>query len=173
MLLSRGSLNLDNDAIVTKCYEFLAKHTLVDTDEKYGQLNGKLSSVLMVRYLEKNNLKHLMPHHWTELKPLVDIIKEQSNSENIESSWFNILPPTTSITAHSHTLSKSRGTKYGSFVYYPKVIKDSSHIELLINDKWVSVCVDTGTWISFDLDCLHRVPTNNTKQHRISIAFNV
>jgi hypothetical protein len=173
MLLNRGNLNLDNDAIITKCYEFLNEHTLVDTNENYGQLNGKLSSVLMARYLEKNKLRHLMPHHWPELKSLVDIIKEQSNSEDVESSWFNILPHATSITAHAHILSKTRGAKYGSFVYYPKVINDDSYIELLINDKWVSVWVSTGTWISFDLDCLHRVPTNNTEHHRISIAFNV
>ncbi len=171
--LARGHVDLDNDAIITKCYDFLKTHTLEDLEGIYGKLDGKLSTVIMAIYLINNNLMHLMPHNWLELLPLVDVIKKQANNKNVERSWFNILPSDTYLGAHSHTHNKKSGATYGSFVYYPKVVEDDSQIELLLNGEWTTITVQTGDWICFGLDCVHRVPKNKTDHHRISIVFNV
>jgi hypothetical protein len=171
--LARGHVDLDNDAIIAKCYDFLQNHTLTDVEGVYGKLDGRLSTVIMAIYLNKNNLSHLMPHNWIELTPLVDAIKEQSKCNHIERSWFNVLPSDTDLGAHSHIHSKNNGATYGSFVYYPKVVEDDSQIELLLNGEWTTITVQTGDWICFGLDCVHRVPKNKTDHHRISIVFNV
>ena len=173
MFLGRGHLDLNNTAIIKKCYDFLENHTLNDIDSKYGKLNGRLSTIVMAIYLSKNNLKHLMPHNWPELALLVEAIKKQSNLEIIERSWFNILPSDTDLGEHSHINSKNNGASYGSFVYYPKVAEGDSQIELLLNGEWIPITVQTGDWICFGLDCVHRVPKNNMNHHRISIVFNI
>ena len=56
ILLHRGNVELDNDTIISKCYDFLQNHTLTDKDGEYGKLDGKLSTVIMATYLTKNNL---------------------------------------------------------------------------------------------------------------------
>ena len=171
--LGRGHLDLDNTAIIKQCYDFLENHTLNDIDSIYGKLDGRLSTVVMAIYLTKNNLKHLKPHNWPVLVPLVEAIKKQSNLETVERSWFNILPANTNLGEHSHVNSKNNGATYGSFVFYPEVVEGDSQIELLLDSKWVPINVQTGDWICFGLDCIHRVPKNKTDHHRISIVFNI
>lgn len=179
MIISRGNVQLDNEAILARCYEFLNNHKLqdiirqADLNQNYGKLDGKLSSVVMAMYLRRNKLEHLMPQHWEEFKPLVDIIKQQSGKENIINGWFNILPTNTDLPAHTHSETKRVGTSYGSFVYYPKLIENDIPIELPIDGKWIPVGAKTGDWICFGLDCVHRVPLNTTDHHRISFAFDV
>lgn len=174
MLIARGHLELNNDTIVARCYDFLKNHNLNDFDLPHGQLSDKLSTVVMAMYLNKNNLKHLMPHHWEEFRPLIDVIRHQSNNEEVKDSWFNILPPNTALREHSHQAMKIRGvTKYASFVYYPQMIQSISPMELLIDGVWIPIPVSAGDWICFELDDLHRVSLNTSDHHRISFAFNV
>ena len=77
MLISRGNVQLDNDAIISKCYDFLKNHKLQDIvrsgelNPYYGLLGDKLSSVVMSMYLRRNKLEHLMPQHWEEFKPTI------------------------------------------------------------------------------------------------------
>lgn len=174
MLIARGHVNLDNESIITRSYQFISEHELTDFDDIYGKLDGKLSSVVMVMYLKQQNLNHLMPHNWEEFNPLIESIKNQSQGEEIKTSWFNILPPNTDLKEHNHSRSKTRqGTKYASFVYYPILTEGESPIELLIDGKWIPVPARAGDWICFGLDTVHRVPLNTTDHHRISFAFNV
>jgi hypothetical protein len=174
MLIARGHVDLNNDAIIAQCYQFITEHELKDFDNIYGKLDGKLSSVVMAMYLKQQNLKHLMPHNWEEFGPLVNAIKNQSNGEDIKTSWFNILPSNTDLKEHNHSGGKTlQGTKYASFVYYPQLTEGAIPIELLIDNQWVPIPAQAGDWICFGLDSLHRVPMNVTNQHRISFAFNV
>ena len=165
-LLNRGHVDLDNDAIVYKCYDFVKNYNLdYNTDSIYGKF--------MSIYLSDTNVKHLMPHKWVEFAPLVDAIKKQSNLDTIDRSWFNIVPNGKEIRAHSHVDSGKAGATYGSFVYYPNVEKEDSQIELLLKSKWVPIPVTTGDWICFKLSSIHRVPKNKTDHPRISVVFNV
>jgi hypothetical protein len=172
MFLHRGHINLDNDAIIKRCYDFLDEHNLEELVGEWGQLHGKLSTVLMSMYLLKNKLGHLMPHNWPELKALVDVL-EQTSGENIKISWFNIFPPGTRLPEHTHENSARMGTRYGSVVYYPKLSQDDATLEIFSNGEWSPVNANTGDWLSFDLKCLHRVPVNNTNHHRISFTFDL
>jgi hypothetical protein len=179
MITSRGNIQLDNEAIIARCYDFLKNHKLQDIvrpgelNPNYGKLGGKLSSVVMSMYLRRNKLEHLMPQHWEEFKPLIDIIKQQSGKESIINGWFNILPTNTGLEAHTHSETKKIGTTYGSFVYYPKLEEDYNPIELLINNEWIPITAQTGDWICFNLDCIHKVPVNTTDRHRISFTFDL
>ena len=174
MIIARGHVDLDNDAIIARSYQFIIDHELRDFDHVYGKLDGKLSSVVMAMYLKQNNLKHLMPHNWEELNPLIDTIKSQSNNEDVKASWFNILPPNTDLREHTHAASKThQGAKYASFVYYPEITANTHPIELLIDGIWVPIPVQSGDWICFGLETPHRVPLNTTDHHRISFAFNI
>jgi hypothetical protein len=179
MLISRGNVQLDNDAIISKCYDFLKNHKLQDIvrsgelNPYYGLLGDKLSSVVMSMYLRRNKLEHLMTQHWEEFKPLIDIIKQQSGKESILNGWFNILPTNTDLPAHTHIEALKKGATYGSFVYYPKLEKEDAPIELLVNNEWTTIDVQTGDWLCFDLNCVHRVPMNTTDSHRISFAFDI
>lgn len=170
--LGKWHIELDNDAIIKRCYSFLENHTLYDTDSIYGKLEGKLSSVVMASYLKNNDLTQLMPHNWPELSSLVAEIEKHSNSK-CSTSWFNILPKDTDLKEHSHVNSKNHGAIYGSFVYYPEVVPEDSRIELLINNTWTPVSVQSGDYICFELECLHRVPKNKINHNRISIVFNI
>jgi hypothetical protein len=151
----------------------LEEHDLRDIDKEFGQLNGRLSSVVMAMYLGANNLRHLMPHNWNEFKPLVDAINNTCNGLTIKRSWFNILPSNTDLAAHTHLKSKERGATFGTFVYYPKLVENDVPLELLTNNEWVTVPTKTGDWVCFDLECTHRVPLNNASHHRISFAFDI
>jgi hypothetical protein len=176
MLISRGHVDLDNDAVNARSYNFLNQHklNLNALDEEMGILNGKLSSVLLSMYLQKNNLNHLIPHTWEELAPLITAIESQANNQKIKASWFNILPQNTSIGEHNHVNSKTRqGAKYAAFVYYSQLSEGATPIELLIDNEWVPIPAQTGDWICFDLECPHRVPLNLSDDHRISFAFNI
>jgi hypothetical protein len=174
MLIARGHVDLNNDVILERSYQFINEHKLEDrSDHAYGQLDGRLSSVVMALYLIQNNLTHLMPHNWEEFKPLVDVIKTQSNGESIKRSWFNILPKNKGLLEHNHTNSRTtQNTKYAAFVYYPQLTHDAP-IELLVNDQWTPIPAQSGDWLCFSFDTLHRVPPNNSDSHRISFAFNV
>lgn len=174
MLLARGHVDLDNDAINARGYKFITEHELKDIDNIYGKLNGKLSSVVMQIYLRKNNLIHLMPHNWEEFEPLITAIQNQSNGETVKASWFNILLRNTSLEEHNHVASKTmQGAKHAAFVYYSQLPEGATPIELLIDHEWVPIPAQAGDWICFDLECLHRVPLNLSNDHRISFAFNV
>lgn len=174
MLIARGHIELNNDAIISRSYQFINEHELTDFDDIYGKLNGRLSNVVMAMYLNKNNLTHLMPHHWEEFKPLIDVIEAQANNEKIKTSWFNILPPNTDLGEHNHSRSKTtQNTKYAAFVYYPQLTEGENPIELLIDGAWTPIPAQAGDWICFGLDALHRVPLNTTNHHRISFAFNI
>jgi hypothetical protein len=173
MIIARGHVDLDNEAINARSYKFISEHKLNDFDNVYGKLDGKLSSVVMSMYLRKNNLNHLMPHHWEELSPLIAAIKNQSNGEEVKASWFNILTQNTSLEAHNHVASKTRqGAKYAAFVYYSQLAEGATPIELLIDNEWVPIPAQAGDWICFDLECFHRVPLHLSDEHRISFAFN-
>jgi hypothetical protein len=172
MILARGHIELDNDAIIKHCYNFLDEHKLNDYDKEWGQLGSRLSSVAMVMYLRKNKLDHLMPHFWPEFKSLVDQI-ENTIGKKIKISWFNILTPGTNLSEHTHINGRARGMVYGSVVYYPKLDADDATLEIFENDEWKAVPAITGDWVSFGLECLHQVPTNNTDRHRISFSFDL
>jgi hypothetical protein len=174
MLIARGHVDLNNDAIIAKSYQFINEYKLHDFDHVYGKLNGRLSNVVMAMYLNKNNLTHLMPHNWEEFYPLVEAIKTQANNEEIKSSWLNILPPNTNLGEHNHEASKTlQSTKYAAFVYYPQLTQGENPIEILINNTWTPIPAQAGDWICFGLDTLHRVPMNTTNHNRISVALNV
>lgn len=173
MIIRRGNLKLDNTTIVSRAYEFLDNYNLHDFDVQYGQLKGRLSTIVMVMYLYKNKLQHLMPHYWKEFEPLNEIISMHCENKKVRSSWFNILPTGTSLPAHNHKVSKDQGSTHGTFIYYPQLEDGDVLLELFENDEWVPVHAQTGDWIWFDLDCMHRVPINNTDHHRISFAFDL
>jgi hypothetical protein len=174
MIIARGHVDLDNDAINARSYKFISEHNLIDFDNEFvKKLDGKLSSVIMSMYLIRNNLTHLMPHTWEEFGPLVSAIKNQSNGEEIKASWFNILLRNTKLEEHSHVASKTKqGAKYAAFVYYSQLPEGATPIELLIDNEWVPIPAQAGDWICFDLECTHRVPLNLSDDHRISFAFN-
>lgn len=173
MLIARGHVDLDNDAINARGYKFISEHSFDELDNELKILNGKLSSVIMQIYLRKNKLTHLMPHNWEELEPLMSTIRKQANGEEVKSSWFNILLPNTKIDDHSHVNSKTtQGATYAAFVYYSQLPEGATPIELLIDNEWVPIPAQTGDWMCFDLECRHRVPLNMSDQHRISFAFN-
>ena len=174
MLIARGHVDLNNDAIIARSYKFINEHNLNEFDKAGKLKDGKLSSVIMALYLMENNLTHLMPHTWEEFNPLINAIENQSNNQKVKASWFNILPQNTSLGEHNHIAGKTmHGAKYAAFVYYSQLTKDSSPIELLIDNEWVPISAQVGDWICFDLECLHRVTLNPTDEHRISFAFNV
>jgi len=173
MIIARGHVNLDNDAINARSYKFVNEHKLNDFDNEFGKLDGKLSSVVMSMYLRRNNLNHLMPHNWEEFEPLITAIQNQSNGEVVKASWFNILLRNTKLEEHTHVASKTKqGAKYAAFVYYSQLPEGATPIELLINNEWVPITAQAGDWICFDLECPHRVPLNLSDEHRISFAFN-
>jgi hypothetical protein len=173
MIIGRGNLKLDNTSIISRAYDFLNNYNLHDFDMQYGQLGGRLSSVVMAMYLYEHKLLNLMPQYWEEFKPLTTMISSQCNNKNIIFSWFNILPTGTALPAHNHKEGKNRGCSYGTFVYYPNLIDGDISIELFKDDTWIPIHAQTGDWIWFDLDCVHRVPINNTDHHRISFAFDL
>ena len=86
MIIARGHVDLDNDAINARGYEFINEHKLNDFDNEFGKLDGKLSSVVMSMYLRRNNLNHLMPHNWEEFQPLITAIQNQSNGQKLDLS---------------------------------------------------------------------------------------
>jgi hypothetical protein len=174
MLIARGHVDLDNDAINARGYKFISEHSFDELDSEFNILNGKLSSVIMQIYLRKNKLTHLMPHNWEEFEPLMTAIQNQAQGGEVKSSWFNILLLNTKIDDHSHVNSKTtQGATYAAFVYYSQLPEGATPIELLIDNEWVPIPAQAGDWICFDLECRHRVPLNMSDQHRISFAFNI
>ena len=111
----------------------------------------------------------------------------QASSKNIAMTnfWINIMPEGAQHTAHIHPHSVISGT------FYVQTPKGSSSIkfedprlsyymnahlveekEQLKNQRFVNLKPSAGDVVLFESWLKHEVPTNETKQPRISVSFN-
>ena len=116
---------------------------------------------------------YLTEQHVPALTRLLAIANEHAcnilQRKDIRSGcWFNDMPPGAVTTRHSH----DDDDELLSAVYYVSVPAESGDLVLYDEGGSTRIKPDAGQMIFFPPDIDHEVTTNNSKQHRLSIAIN-
>jgi len=151
MQFLKSSINLDNDAILRKINN--TETNWVDS--------------IHLRNMH-NSLGKYLPHAWLEFTPLLEELNVLTDKTVPTKSWFSIMIKGSYIEEHCHLKS----TKYVCN-YYPKISHDHPGLEICINDRWQEVKLQTGDFVLFDKNLMHRVPVQTIDEPRIAVSINL
>ena len=82
--------------------------------------------------------------------------------------WFNLMQPGDQTTLHTH----DDAWEVYSAVYYLHVPENSGDLVLHLHGKKESITPKEGQFVFFSPDLAHEVTKNNSKDYRLSVAFN-
>ena len=112
---------------------------------------------------------------FAEIEPLLEVIFDCAQQilekeQPLEISfWFNQMQPGHSTTLHTH----DDGYELISGVYYLEVPEESGGILLHLPEQTLKISPQAGMMLMFPPDLAHEVTCNNSKQSRLSMAFNI
>ena len=172
--MKTGHIEYNNHVLLQKCID-LANNPIVSRKQETNRLfPGVINSHFKNIALTKNTnpdphfkSRESNPHNWNEFQFVLTEIKKSNSINNIESSWFNVMPYGASMKEHSHPFS----TEY-VLIYYVNSKPEHPPLELFLNGEWKKITVVSGDWVSFSNTIKHKVDLNLCNDDRISIAIN-
>lgn len=134
-----------------------------DFKEKTHLFNGRYENL----YLEVNKISELEIIINTALENAANILNVKKE-KLVFGFWLNAMAAGDITTAHTH----DDDDEVLSCVYYIKVPDNSGDLIITDNNKKTIIKAEEGMFVFFSPNTLHEVSRNESKQSRLSIAFN-
>jgi len=112
--------------------------------------------------------RNCVPHFWSELTPLIIKLEELTDGLFPTKSWFLVMVKGSYTDEHTHPNAQ----KYVCS-YYPRITSEHSMLELYIDNEWRTIPLQSGDFVLFKKDILHRVQTQTVDDKRFNIGFNL